>query len=95
MFGLTEKSGVEIEESDPKVSDALSVVSAIGQGTNNFTTAGLARYVTTVANNGTCYDLTLLDKVTDTSGNLWWIIRQMSATRWRCRRPIGTRSTGA
>ena len=70
MFGLTEKSGVEIEESDPKVSDALSVVSAIGQGTNNFTTAGLARYVTTVANNGTCYDLTLLDKVTDTSGNL-------------------------
>ena len=70
MFGLTEKSGVEIEESDPKVSDALSVVSAIGQGTNNFTTAGLARYVTAVANNGTCYDLTLLDKVTDTSGNL-------------------------
>lgn len=70
LFGLTEKSGVEIEESDPKVSDALSVVSAIGQGTNNFTTAGLARYVTTVANSGTCYDLTLLDKVTDTSGNL-------------------------
>lgn len=70
LFGLTEKSGVEIEESDPKVSDALSVVSAIGQGTNNFTTAGLARYVTTVANDGTCYNLTLLDKVTDTSGNL-------------------------
>ncbi|MDO4292011.1 MAG: penicillin-binding transpeptidase domain-containing protein [Eubacteriales bacterium] len=70
LYGLTEKSGVEIEESDPKVSDALSVVSAIGQGTNNFTTVGLARYVTTVANSGTCYDLTLLDKVTDSSGNL-------------------------
>ncbi len=26
--------------------------------------------MTTVANSGTCYDLTLLDKVTDTSGNL-------------------------
>ena len=62
--------GNEIEESEPQISDALSVVSAIGQGTNNFTTVGLARYVTTVANSGTCYDLTLLDKVTDTSGNL-------------------------
>lgn len=70
MYGLSEKSGIEIEESEPQISDALSVVSAIGQGTNNFTTVGLARYVTTVSNSGTCYDLTLLDKVTDTSGNL-------------------------
>lgn len=70
MYGLNEKSGIEIEESEPQISDALSVVSAIGQGTNNFTTVGLSRYVTTVANSGTCYDLTLLDKVTDTSGNL-------------------------
>ena len=70
MYGLNEKSGIEIEESEPQISDALSVVSAIGQGTNNFTTVGLARYVTTVANSGTCYDLTLLDKVTDNSGNL-------------------------
>lgn len=70
MYGLNEKSGIEIEESEPQISDALSVVSAIGQGTNNFTTVGLARYVTTVANSGTCYDLTLLDKVTDTSSNL-------------------------
>ena len=70
MYGLNEKSGIEIEESEPQISDALSVVSTIGQGTNNFTTVGLARYVTTVANSGTCYDLTLLDKVTDTSGNL-------------------------
>lgn len=70
MFGLTEKSGIEIEESAPKVSTDLSVVSAIGQGNNAFTTVGLARYVTTVANSGTCYDLTLLDKVTDHNGNL-------------------------
>lgn len=70
MFGLSEKSGIEIEESIPEVSDEYPVLSAIGQGTNNYTTVGLARYVTTVANNGTCYNLSLLDKVTDSNGNL-------------------------
>lgn len=70
MFGLSDKSGVEIEESVPEVSDEYPVLSAIGQGTNNFTTVGLARYITTVANSGTCYNLTLLDKVTDSNGNL-------------------------
>lgn len=70
LYGLTEKSGIEIEESEPKVSDEYSVLSAIGQGNNNFTTVGLSRYVTTVANGGTCYNLSLLDKVTDSNGNL-------------------------
>jgi len=70
MFGLSEKSGVEIEEAEPQVSDEFSVLSSIGQGTNNYTTVGLARYVTTVANSGTCYDLTLLDKLTDHNGTL-------------------------
>lgn len=69
-FGLSEKSGVEIEEAEPRVSDELPILSAIGQGTNNYTTVGLSRYVATVANNGTCYDLTLLDKLTDHNGNL-------------------------
>ncbi len=70
MYGLSEKSGIEIEESAPEVSDEYPVLSAIGQGTNNFTTVGLARYVTTIANSGTCYNLTLLDKITDSNGNL-------------------------
>ena len=70
LYGLSDKSGVEIEESEPGVSDEYPVLSAIGQGTNNYTTVGLARYVMTVANNGTCYNLTLLDKVTDLNGNL-------------------------
>ncbi len=70
LYGLTEKSGIEIVESEPQVSDMDSVRSAIGQGTNSFTTVGLARYVTTVANSGTCYNLTLLDKTTDSNGNL-------------------------
>lgn len=70
LYGLSEKSGVEISEYQPKVSDFDAVRSAIGQGTHNYTTVGLARYVTAVANSGTCYNLTLLDKVTDRDGNL-------------------------
>ncbi len=70
MYGLSETSGVEIEEYAPDVSDLDAVRSAIGHGTNNYTTAGLARYVTTVANSGTCYNLTLVDKVEDKSGSV-------------------------
>ena len=70
MFGLSEPSGVEISEASPQVSDAFPVPSAIGQGTHAYTTVGLARYVTAVANSGTVYNLTLIDKVTDTNGNL-------------------------
>lgn len=64
MYGLADKSGVEIEESQPSVSDELPIPSAIGQGTNSFTAAGLTRYVATVAN-GNCFNLTLLDHVQD------------------------------
>lgn len=68
MYGLSETSGIEIEESAPTVSTEDAVRSSIGQGTNNYSTVGLARYVTTVANSGTCYNLTLIDKITDHSG---------------------------
>ena len=70
MYGLTDKSGVEITESEPKVSDFDSVRSAIGQGTHSYTTVQLARYATTVTNEGTCYNLSLLDKLVDKDGNL-------------------------
>lgn len=70
MFGLSETSGIEISESEPELSDFDAVRSAIGQGTHNLTTVGLARYVTTVANSGTCYNLSLLDKLTDNEGNV-------------------------
>lgn len=70
MYGLSETSGIEIEEATPQLSDTDAVRSAIGQGTNSYTTVGLARYVTTVANSGTCYELTLVNKITDHSGNL-------------------------
>ena len=77
MYGLSETSGMEIEEYAPDVSDLDAVRSAIGHGTNNYTTAGLARYVTTVANSGTCYNLTLVDKVEDKNGS---VVRENAAT---------------
>jgi penicillin-binding protein 2 len=70
LYGLTETTGIEVSEYDPIVSDLDSVRSAIGQGTNSFTTVGLARYVTAVANSGTCYNLTLIKKTCDSDGNL-------------------------
>ncbi len=70
MFGLSEKSGVEIAESDPNVSDKYPVPSMIGQGTHAYTTVGLSRYVTAVANRGTVYNLTLIDKIYDSKGAL-------------------------
>ena len=81
MYGLSETSGIEIEEYAPGISDLDAVRSAIGHGTNNYTTAGLARYVTTVANSGTCYNLTLVDKIEDQSGGL--IRDNMAAVRNR------------
>ncbi len=63
MFGLDEPSGLEIEEATPLISTEDAVRSAIGQGTHNYTTSQLARYVTAIANKGTVYNLTLLSKV--------------------------------
>ncbi len=70
LFGLTEKTGVEMEENTPKFSDQLPVDSAIGQGSHNYTTIGLSRYVTTIATKGTCYKYTLLDKVVSPEGEV-------------------------
>ncbi len=70
MYGLGDKSGVEIEEYSPYLTNAYSVPSAIGQGTYSFTTVGLARYVTAIANRGTVYDLTLLDRIVKSDGTL-------------------------
>ena len=69
MFGFDHTSGMELPESDPKISDSDGIRSAIGQGTHLYTVSQIARYVSTIANRGTVYDLTLLDKVTDSEGN--------------------------
>ena len=70
LFGLDQKSGVEIEEMDPHVSDTDAVRSSIGQGTNNYAPVQLARYVTAVANEGTVYQYTLLNRLEDSDGNV-------------------------
>ena len=70
LFGLDVTSGLEIPETDPQVSDQDVVRSAMGQGTNNYTTSQLARYISAVGNKGTVYDLTLVDRVEDLNGNV-------------------------
>ena len=70
MFGLGETSGLEIPEREPQISNEDAVRSAIGQGTHIYATSQLAKYVTGIANKGTVYNLTLLYKVTDISGNV-------------------------
>ena len=59
-----------MEENEPKFSDELPVDSAIGQGSHNYTTVGLSRYVTTIATRGTCYKYTLLDKIVAKDGQV-------------------------
>lgn len=70
MYGLDSKTGIEIAESKPNQTTEFPITSAIGQSNNSFTTIQLARYVTAVANSGTVYNYTLLNKVTDSDGNV-------------------------
>ncbi len=76
LFGLDTTSGVELSEMKPQVSDDDPVRSSIGQGTNAYTPIQLSRYVTTLANRGINYDLTLLDRIVDKDGK---VILQNSA----------------
>ena len=70
LLGLDKKSGLEISEASPQVSNELPIPSAIGQGTHSYTTSQLARYATVLASSGNVYNLSLLDKSTDSDGNL-------------------------
>ncbi len=70
LFGLNETTGVEIEENTPQIADQYPVMAAIGQSNNNYATIQLGRYVTAVANGGTVYQYTLLNKVCDADGNV-------------------------
>ena len=70
MYGLGEKTGIETVESTPEIADSYPITAAIGQSNHNYTTIVLSRYVTAVANSGTVYNYTLLNKLTDTEGNV-------------------------
>ncbi|MGN8630657.1 penicillin-binding transpeptidase domain-containing protein [Blautia sp. HCP3S3_G3] len=70
MLYLDQKTGIELTEATPHVSDTNAVPSYMGQGTHLYTTTQLVRYATTLANSGTVFKLSLLDKVTDSNGTV-------------------------
>lgn len=70
LYGFDRKSGVEITEYEPHISDEDAVRSAIGQGTNSYTPAQISRYVTSLVNEEELLNLSLLDKTTDAEGNV-------------------------
>ena len=80
MFGLGEKTGVEISEATGVLAGPASaakynktwqpgdtVQSAIGQSDNLFTTLQLANYCATIANEGTRYELHFVKAIIDSS----------------------------
>ena len=68
MYGLDKTSGVEVSESEPTMLSSDPIRGAIGQDTNAYSTASLARYVSAVANGGTDYRLTLIDSIQTEDG---------------------------
>ncbi len=70
LFGLDQKSGIEIAESQPHVTDSFGIPSAIGQGTHNYATVQLARYVNTIASKGNVFQLSLIKGVSDENGKM-------------------------
>ena len=70
LIDLDRKTGIELSEATPKVSDAKAVPSYMGQGNNLFTTSELARYATVMATSGNVFKLTLLDKVMNPKGEV-------------------------
>lgn len=68
LFYLDKKSGIEVAESQPHVTDAYGIPSAIGQGTHNYATVQLARYVGAIASKGDVFSLSLIEGITDTNG---------------------------
>ena len=70
MYGLNRKSGVEITEYEPHISDEDAVRSAIGQGTHSYTPSQISRYVTSLVNHKNLINLSLLEKTTSASGKI-------------------------
>lgn len=68
FFGLDHTSGVEIPETDPHITTEDPERSAMGQATHAYTNIQLSRYVTAIANRGTVYEFSLIDRIVDPSG---------------------------
>lgn len=70
MFGFGDKSGLELAEYEPQISDEDAVRSSIGQSTNAYSLSHIARYVAALANRGSVYNLTLLDHLDSADGEV-------------------------
>ena len=68
MFGLDKTTGIQTPESEPHVTDDMAIPSSIGQGTHQYTTTQLVRYVAAIANKGKVNNLSLVQRVTDADG---------------------------
>lgn len=60
----------DASDSDKKWTAGDTIRTAIGQSYNNYTSATLAKYIATLANGGTRYTMHLMDKLSDSSGNI-------------------------
>lgn len=69
IYGLDQKTGLEISESKSSVATKYPVMAAIGQSDNNYTTVALSRYVTAVAS-GKKYNYQLMNKIVDADGKM-------------------------
>lgn len=68
VYGLDQKSGLEIAENTSAIATQYPVMAAIGQSDNNITTVALSRYVTAVTS-GNLYSYQLMNKIVDKDGN--------------------------
>ena len=68
LYGLDRKSGLELTEYEPQISDEDAVRSIIGQGTHSYTPSQISRYVTSLVNQDHLLGLSLVLKTTDVYG---------------------------
>lgn len=68
VYGMDQKSGLEIAENTSAIATQYPVMAAIGQSDNNITTVALSRYVTAVTS-GNLYSYQLMNKIVDKDGN--------------------------
>lgn len=70
LFGFGEKSGVEIAEIDPIISNERPEQSTFGQGMNAYSNVQLCRYTLALANKGNVYKLSLIGAIQDQYGKM-------------------------
>lgn len=69
IYGLDQKSGLEIAENTSQIATQYPVMAAIGQSNNNITTVALSRYVTAVTS-GNLFNYQIMNKIVDPAGNV-------------------------